>query len=155
MPRPIDEPRKRDDWLSRIKSVEKEFHSMRLAANRLLGDVARDPTILTTSNVQPASCRHAADNLEGTYLIRLFAEFESGLRDFWVSIRHTHPQTQVLLASVGSRRQIQDQTRQNADRVRDYRNHLVHELHEPAAPVSIMDARGFLCTYFSRLPPNW
>ena len=155
MPRPIEDPRKRMEWLSRIKSVEKEFHSMRFAADRLILDVARDPNILKTSNFQSASCRNAAENLEATYLIRLFAEFESGLRDFWVSIRKTHPQAEVLMRRITSKCGIDYQIWQNADRVRMYRNHLVHELHESATSVSIEEARRFLNLFFGRLPPNW
>lgn len=150
-----DEPLKRMVWQTRIKAVEKEFHSMRLAADRLLAIVVRDPTILTAKSVQPASCRLASENLEGTYFIRLFAEFESGLREFWASLKRTHPQTEVLMARIASRRKIPDDVQRNANRVRQYRNHLVHQLHEPADPIAIMHAVEFLLTYFSRLPPTW
>ena len=94
-----DELLKRFEWQSRIKTVEKEFRAVRLAAERLLAAAKRDPTILKKNGIEPASCIGALKNLEGTYLIRLFAEFESGLRDFWKSLKQTHPPTKFVFGS--------------------------------------------------------
>ena len=44
--------------------------------------------------------------LEGTYVIRLFAEFETGLRLYWATIRQTEPPTQHLLDGIAARRAI-------------------------------------------------
>jgi hypothetical protein len=40
-------PHNLHDWLRRIKAIEREYSSMRLAIDRLLADARRDPTILT------------------------------------------------------------------------------------------------------------
>ena len=72
-------PHNRHDWLRRIKAIEREHSSTRLALDRLLEEARRDPTILT-GDLKFHDIVVASDRLEGTYIIRLFAEFETGLR---------------------------------------------------------------------------
>ena len=52
---------------------------MRLAVDRLLEGARRDPTILS-GDLNLHDIINASERLEGTYIIRLFAEFETGLR---------------------------------------------------------------------------
>ena len=63
-------------WLDRLKGVEREYRIVRLATDRLAAEAAHDPTILGRTlrvrEIGPASQR-----LEGTYVVRLFAEFET------------------------------------------------------------------------------
>ena len=104
------------------------------------------------------SLRHivkASVRLEGTYVIRLFAEFETGLRLFWATIRETEPPTQHLLDGIAARRAIPPERLANAHAVREYRNSLVHERDEEVAPISIAEAQGYLCRFFAFLPPTW
>jgi len=149
-------PPRRDVWQRRIKAVEREYAAVRLAADRLLEAAERDPTVLTRE-VALRDLRHALQRLDGTYIIRLFAEFESGLRLFWVAARGVEPpsRTRDLVDGVAAMRWIRDEQRLPAHAVRDYRNALVHEREEAVVPVSIADARGRLCRFFSFLPPNW
>jgi hypothetical protein len=60
-----------------------------------------------------------------------------------------------LLDSVASRLHIPHEQLQNAHKVRDYRNNLVHELFEESEPMTIAEARGHLCRFFGFLPRNW
>lgn len=149
-------PRTIDEWQSRIKAVESEFKSARLAVDRLLTEASRDPAILKPMISLP-DVRQASDRLEGTYIIRLFAEFETGLRQFWGSTRRSEPpsRTRDLLDGTAAARQIPNDQRINAHKVRDHRNNLIHERDQQSAPVSLAEARSHLCYFISFLPPDW
>src|SRR5262249_15295786 len=106
----------RDEWLSRIKAVEREYLAMRQAANRFRHAALGDPTIVQR-NLEHRDIIAASTNLEGTYVIRLFAEFETGARQYWGAIRPTDPRTADLLDALAARCGIPDTQRDNAHRV--------------------------------------
>jgi hypothetical protein len=114
------------EWQSRIKAVEREYRAMRQAADTFLESIQRDVTILQ-SQLRPRDIETASDNLEATYFVRLFAEFESGARQYWNSVRATSPATGQLLNRLADRRRIPDLVRDRAHVVRSFRNALVHE----------------------------
>ncbi|MCI0357280.1 MAG: hypothetical protein L0211_02200 [Planctomycetaceae bacterium] len=148
-------PAKQFAWLQRIKDVEREHAAMRLAADRLLQDAARDPSVLTR-DVRMRDVDHAAGNLEGTYIVRIFAEFETGVRNYWVAARGPEPpKTRDLLESIAARRGIPHDVLAVAHSVRMYRNNLVHEREEAADAVALAVARSGLCKFFARLPLDW
>jgi hypothetical protein len=106
--------------------------------------------------VDPRDLTRASDMLEGTYLTRMFAEFETGLRLFWDTIQDTNPRARDLLDGLAARRGVPDEDRDNAHLVREYRNSLVHEREdEDLEPIPIARARSHLCTFFKRLPLEW
>ncbi len=149
------------EWQSRIKSVEREYVAMRQAADRFTQMALDDPNILrTTSNILPTRLEHfdiaeASRNLEATYVIRLFAEFESGARQFWHTLKSSTPRAADLIGGLCARRRIPDTHRLNANSVREYRNALVHEREEVLQPLPIATARNYLCHFFSFLPEEW
>ena len=128
--------------------------AMRQAADRFRQAALDDPTILL-GNLRHGEIVVAANNLEGTYLIRLFAEFETGARQCWTANWGTDPRTVDLLDGLAARRGIPDTQRDNAHLVRAYRNALLHEREEMPEIVPIALARSHLCTFFSFLPPRW
>ena len=141
-------------WIRRIRSIELDHSSTRIALDRLLAEARRDPTVLG-SDLKLQDIVNASGRLEGTYIIRLFAEFETGLRLFWATIRDTEPPTRHLLDGIAARRGIPPDRLADAHAVREYRNSLVHERDERMAPISIAEARGHLCRFFAFLPPTW
>jgi hypothetical protein len=56
----------RDQWLSRIKSVEREYLAIRQATDRFRKDAWTDPSILM-ENLRHAEISKASQRLEGTY----------------------------------------------------------------------------------------
>src|SRR5437667_3892729 len=140
------------EWQTRIKAVERQYAAVQLGTSRLLESARRDATILK-GNVEYRDIVDAAKALEGTYIIRLFAQFETGLRLYWDSVRDTHPRARDLLDGIAALRVIPDDQRDNAHLVREYRNSLVHEREEEVEPIPIAVARGYLCRFFSFLPP--
>lgn len=144
----------KDEWLKRIKAVEKEFAAMRQAADRLM-DHARDDPSLLLGDFGPSDIERASLNLEGTYTMRLYAEFEAGLREFWEVQRGTSPPMKDLIDAVSARRKIPDQHRTHAHLIREFRNSLTHDRKSFQAPIRISRVRSHLCTFFGYLPTRW
>src|SRR5438552_3014981 len=128
------------EWQSRIKAVEREYVAMRQAADHFLQAARDNPTILH-GNLRQGEIAVASKNLEGTYLIRLFAEFETGARQYWGATWDTDPKTVDLLNGLAARCRIPDTQRDNAHLVREYRNALVHEREDRPEEVPIALAR--------------
>lgn len=147
-------PHERYIWMERIKSIQRDHTLARLGLDRLLDDARLDPMILA-GDLKVLDIVKASGRLEGTYIIRVFAEFETGLRLYWATIRETEPPTQHLLDGIAARRAIPPGHLADAHAVREYRNSLVHERDEGMAPISIADARGHLCRFVAFLPLTW
>lgn len=147
-------PHSRDDWLTRIKAVEREFSAMRQAADRFLAELRRDPAILRRDTA-PRDAERASATLEGTYVVRLFSEFETCLRTFWTTARPTHPRASDLIDGIAAMRHIPTDAIDDTHRVRRYRNSLVHDRDDPVEAVAMSDCRRFVCIYMSRLPVEW
>jgi hypothetical protein len=139
-------------WLGRIKAVEREFHAARLAFDRLSAEVRHDVTLLRES-ISPRDLESASNNAEATYVIRLFAEFETALRIYLPTIRNrpTPGRTRDLLDAVAAARRIGNVDLARAHEVREFRNALVHERESPTVIVPIAIARKYLCVFLSRL----
>jgi len=144
----------RHQWQSRIKAVEREYVAMRQAADRFLEQAQRDPTILL-EDLRHGEIVTASRNLEGTYIMRLFAEFETGARQYWDATWGTDIKTYNLFEALAARRSIPDTDLENGHRVRDFRNSLVHEREDQPEPLEVAVARKYLCTFFSYLPVQW
>jgi hypothetical protein len=147
--------RKCDDWLTRIKAVERDYSAARFAIDRLWESARSDPTVLR-GVLDVRHLAQAGSGLEATYFIRLFAVFEGGLRDFWQVLKPGRtPRTEHLLDGLASARGIPNDLLVNTHAVRRCRNSLVHEQGEEIEPIPLATARGHLCKFFSRLPPTW
>lgn len=104
--------------------------------------------------VSPADISGAINDLEATYLVRLCAEFEDRLRQFWTTkVKPTKPPMEVLLDRVAARTFVRSPELANAHRVRTYRNSLVHG--GVADAVTLREARSYLCKYLENLPREW
>lgn len=141
------------EWMNRVKAVEREHTATRFATDRLLDVARQDPTALT-GELKVNDIQAASDRLEGTYIIRLFAEFETSLRMFWKATRgkQSPSRTRDLLESVGAKRKVSNDWIQKAHDVREYRNLLIHEREEEMEPIPIARARSQLCCFLSCLP---
>jgi hypothetical protein len=149
-------PFNRFEWLRRVKAVEREHTAVRYAADYLLDVLRLDPTVLDRV-LRVRDVREAVEKLEGTYVVRLFAEFETCLRTYWLAARSTDPpsRTKDLLDGIGATRRIPHDDIQFAHAVRDFRNALVHERAEVVPTIEIARARGYLCRYLRHLPLDW
>jgi hypothetical protein len=142
------------EWLRRIKSVEREHSVMRLAVDHFAAAARSNPSVFL-SNLSIPDLAQASERLEGTYIVRLFAEFETGLRLFWTTVRASEPPTRDLVDGVAARRRVPDRFLEKVHDVREYRNALVHEREGAIASISLAEARGHLCRFFNFLPLTW
>jgi hypothetical protein len=146
---------RRFDWHERIKAVEREYLASRIAVDRLAAEAAHDPAVLGTAT-RPRDLKSTDENLEGTYLVRMFAEFETGVRAYWRTIRpRARVSVETLLARVGDRCGIPVDVIHDAHTVRMYRNKLLHDRDRDVEAVTVADARRRLATYLARLPIEW
>ena len=147
---------KRQERMNRIVGVYDEFLAVEAAMALFRARLRIDPVYPVAHEIRIRVVRNAETNLEGTYLIRLFAEFEAGLRDFWQNAlgRPSVPLTKDLIGAVGIRSRIPDDRISSAHEVRDFRNGLVH-LVRTSSKVSIASSKKHLCSYFKFLPVDW
>jgi len=148
----------RQEVFGRIRAVEAEHRVAALAVQELRLVVDQVPSFLLERDLQPADLERCGRNLERTFVIRIYAEFEASLRDFWQAPRgmrrRSEPPALALLDSIGARRGVDPDTLRDAHFVREYRNALVHT-GAPAVPRSLRECRSFLYRFVSYLPPDW
>ncbi len=95
----------------------------------------------------------AQNNLENTYIIRLFTLFEEELKQHLVETKQSVPYKAVhLVNKVASKEHISNVVRDKAHTVRDYRNDVVHSPSAVAAAIDFTSALAALNTFLSWLP---
>lgn len=149
--------RSRDQWIEWIRAVERESEAAALAVELLDERLRVDPSSMVSRGLEQRDVDHVRANREATHLVRAFAVFESGLRDAWrvADRKATSPKIADLMAAFAARTRMPNDRLADAHRVRVYRNSIVHDLTEPVEPMSLAEARRFLCRFFSYLPPDW
>jgi hypothetical protein len=70
------------DWHEHIKDVEGEYKTARFAIEHLKVRLISDPDLFAKKHEARSNLRNTDQNLEGTYLVRIFAAFEAALRSF-------------------------------------------------------------------------
>jgi hypothetical protein len=142
-------------WCTRIKAVEREYAVARFAADRLDQQVRDNPGILQ-GDLRLGDIRTLMDRLEGRYLLRVFAEFEQGLRNYLRAFRIRIPKNaEPLINKIGDRVRIANDTVDNVHAVRLYRNTLIHDDAAPAPRVSMRDATKCLGIFMGWLQRYW
>lgn len=150
---PVD----RDDWAQRIKAVERQYKTGRLAGERLRAQLEADASIALRFP-DARNVNETLQDLELTYVIRVFAVFENGLRSFWQSVKPgKRPDMKPLMDAIGSKRKIPYDILKKAHEVREYRNQIVHQRkpHEAVIYIAMDEVRRRLSMYFDRLPFRW
>ena len=145
-------------WMKRIKAVEREFQASQFSLVRVASATKQDPTILV-NDLQVRDIDKATEHLEGTYIIRVFAEFETGLRKFWNRNRAKEQKKQtpaeVLVDNVAAQARVPTDTLTQVHKVRILRNLLAHETEKKIDDVSMSEVRSCLCQYLHNLYHIW
>jgi hypothetical protein len=153
-------PCRRFDWHEHITEVWGEFRSARVAVDRLRTAVVATPDLLKNDRVAREYLNRAQKNLEGTYIVRLFAAFEAALRSY-DRAKHNDPSREtkatVMIDEIGGKRGrgIQPGIRQRAHDVRQVRNYWAHEDNAVPASMNVDEARARLQAYLHELPDEW
>jgi hypothetical protein len=153
-------PFRRFDWHEHIVEVWGEYWSTRAAVDRLRAGVAARPDLLKNDRVARGYLSRANKNLEGTYIVRLFAAFEAALRSY-DRAKHNDPTREskaaVMIDENGGKRArgILPGIRRRAHDVRRVRNYWAHEEDTLPAPMTVDEARARLQDYLKELPDEW
>ncbi len=147
--------RDRDGCLIGIKAIEREYLVLEFALEQLLIQTQRESKILKQRKLDFRDLQRTAKNLEGTYIIRLLAEFESALRRFWATTKETRPRTKDLIDSLAAHRRVSQELLDQTHEVRIHRNLLVHGRTKSLSPLPVATARGICCKFLSQLPDRW
>jgi hypothetical protein len=152
---------KRQGRIERIGAVLHEYLAAKTASGLLTVQTAADSGFGYEHGWEPKAGTAFTRNLEATCIIRIYAEFEAALRDYWLTYRKqlTRPKMFQLLNQAIPDQQFSQEVVENADDVRLYRNFLVHDIEdEPGddmAAFTVPQAKSHLCSYLARLDPNW
>jgi hypothetical protein len=149
--------RRRDQWLQWIRAAERVGELIAVALVVLEDRLRHDPSVLRQHGLERADFSAGTLNREANYVVRVYAEFESGLREAWERGfgETTHPKAADLLLAFASRCRVPPQRLVDADRVRVFRNHLVHAHDEPTEEIPLSLVRRYLCRFLSHLPEDW
>jgi hypothetical protein len=149
-------------FIDRVKGAERECYVVAAAVNHYGQSVQASDAHLP-DKTSPRDLVTAADKVESTYMIRIWAEFETALRSYRRHITGD-PDDRISTinlidwtAGVKRDRAISEDVRDDVHEVREYRNYLVHERddQDPPDEVVIDVARTRLNTLLHCLPINW
>lgn len=139
----------------RIREAEGEYHAASLAVARLLIEAGKGQADMREKGLSHADIRRCQCNLEATYIVRVFAQFEATLRTFWRPPgKHAAlPRTYIkhLMDKTATRTRMPHEVLQQAQQVRDCRNGLVHE-EATGSQMTLAQCRSHLCRFLSHLP---
>ena len=123
---------KRQLRIGRIEAVQQEYLAAKTAAGLLIAETKPNPSYGYSKGWEPRAGDAFVNNLEATYIIRIYAEFETGLRDYWLTYRKrdTRPKMYQLLNVAIPTQHFPQDCIDRADDVREYRNFLVHDTEE-------------------------
>src|SRR3954454_6418366 len=118
----------RKEVIIKMGAVERECRAAVVAVSELLRRADADPTLLHTAKVVHADVRNCLQNVENTYLVRLFAVFEEALREVRRVVygRGGPIKTHALIQQCAARQHVGHDYLTSAHAVREYRNAVVH-----------------------------
>lgn len=152
---------KRQQRIDRINAVLQEYLAAKTASDLLTVQTKANPSYGRDQGWEPRAGEAFAENLEATYIIRIYAEFEATLRDSWRTHRgqDTHPKMYQLVNEAIPDQTFSQDVIDSANDVREFRNHLVHARDdEPVDRIMIFtvpQAKSHLCAYLGRLNATW
>lgn len=152
---------KRPVRIQRLAAVTAEYRAANSARVLLDLELQTNPNFGNPYGWTQRAGRDFRVNLQATYIVRLYAEFEATLRDYWSKClkRDSEPQmVQLVNFSIPGEYFPQDYI-DGADEVRSYRNRIVHDSGDESDGVfptlTIEQVERSLRSYLSRLQSNW
>jgi hypothetical protein len=141
------------EYFSRMERSKSDY----LAANEAIkhydeSRACREQSALTDNDI-----KQYFYSMQDTYLIAMYAVFETILRDQWGKIRNksTHPKMETLVDRIAVIRNIPRDLRDRVHSVRKWRNHLVHGNDSPPnVPISVtfLNAHQYFCQFVRFIP---
>lgn len=146
---------KRKTAFDRLKWIVPEYEAVRDASRFARSN--RDPKNDGLRQIFLSKIGDRANvTLNGTYLLRGFATFESVLSDYWKygCGKSTQLQMKQLLNTISARLNITQSALDRIHEVRDVRNHIIHEDRDWEA-ITLQESMSRMCKYVSFLPLKW
>jgi len=143
-----------------LRAVGAEYAAAKCAVEEAHRIARVNPTVpfADLMKVQPSDFRDCLGNLDATYILRLFAEFEALLRDYRTTAtritKSRRTMTEALLDAVAKKRYVDDRTLAAAHEVRELRNRIAHHRDFRTNP-SLKLALSVLNKFVSFLPIRW
>jgi len=150
---------KQSDAFDRFDRASAELDATRFAIAHVVARWTEDPRVFATvreARVTLSELRRAAENLEMTFVLRLFSEFEGVLRDYWANGigKRTEPEMRPLMNGIAARRHMNAGDLAGAHEIREYRNEIIHEgLRTPHFDVP--ECERAIGMYVRWLPLQW
>lgn len=147
-------PSDKYDLIGRIKAVEREHTALRFTTDHVLASLG-EGGIALDEELKRLDIDRASERLEGTYIIRLFSEFEVTLKTILRErkVQKIPRDAKPLIDRVASYAKFSGPILDNAHAVREYRNELVHGLVHGIPDdrrMTIRSVTAHLCTFLSR-----
>ncbi len=152
---------KRQGRIERIAMVLQEYLAAKTASTLLAAQTDADRGYGRAYGWEPRAGAAFTQNLELTYIVRIYSEFEVTLRDYWLTHykQTTRPKMFQLVNEAVPDQRFSRDVIDNANDVRVFRNFLVHDLEdEPGEGMvrfTVHQAKSHLCAYIGRLDPTW
>jgi hypothetical protein len=149
----------RNEAYRRLGDVREEYRAAIFSLSETLRACNSNPATHHAGHRQHVSLGNLQScfrNLQITYVVRLFAEFEAILRDYWLNARKrtTRPPMMDLINSLAAYRTMPADDVQYAHEVREYRNDVIHShLQDPRFDFSVCSSR--LAKFLSWFPQTW
>lgn len=149
--------KQREERTRRLRAVQCEYETAVVAIAAFGERLTADPSLLSQYGLRQRDFRTLKANLEQTYAVRLFAEFETSIRSVWAEAfkRKSYPSATALLNGIAARRSIPQQRLDDVHEVRRYRNSIVHDESEDVKTIGIEDRLDRLLRFSGHLPADW
>jgi len=148
----------REDSFAAVTVCGSMYRAARAALAYYLHTIGAAGRLVRGEPFSTQDVRLTLEEVENTYFIRMFAQFEAVLRNYWEQGRGrtTAPRIRILIDRLASHLRVQGDVLKRVHEVRESRNHLVHHgMGVAPARVTIMEARSRLCRFLAYLPPHW
>ena len=146
----------RDQRQLRMRALGRMFHAAKASTSFFYDACLRDPTLAGDDEFGVRDIRDCREDMENTYLTRMFSEFEITLRDYWANAcrRKTYPPARDLIDAIASRRAVIWDVLAKVHQIREYRNAIIHG--GAVAPrIQLVESQTCLSKFISRLPWQW
>lgn len=146
-------------YIRRVRAIRLEFEAARQAITYVQRHWQKYNIYIDLNQLNPADFAEAGTNVEQTYFIRLFAEFEGILRDH-LTTNHTSlvvpdkPKIDWLVSRVAKSEvfKVNTELRRRLDDIRDYRNSVAHRTQAAVPAIPLVNALSTFTTILAKLP---
>jgi hypothetical protein len=121
-----------DEAFENLRAVQNELEAAKFAVGFAIAALQSGQALPSQGpgTFKPSHLRDCVRNLELTYILRLFAEFEAVLRQYWTVVRPRQKprrtKVEVLMNRIASLCTITYDVALRANEVRAFRNDIVH-----------------------------